>query len=386
VTDDVTLRAGLVNKLTANGWLVSNAWRDAFTAVPRHLFLPRFFGLTPDGSAYLAIDEHHPQWLELVYRNAVWPTQLDANPSAWQRAVEHGPITGKATCSSTQPSLMAIMLEALDITDGHRVLEIGTGTGYNAALLTHRLGDQQVTSVDIDAGLIDQARTNLQRAGYAPTVATADGEGGYTAAAPYDRLIATCSVANIPYAWIDQMRPGGIIVTNLYRQLIGQSLVRLVVSGDGTASGTLLDDSGGFMPLRAHTHPSHTAIIRDAMHHDGDKRATQLGPVTDDGPAWTQLADLLMPDVARTDITRHSGTVQWLTHPDGSWTYHDATTGQIEQGGPRRLWDQLEHIHTIWTGNGSPQRDRIGITITATGEQRVWLCDPTNLIDVLVRY
>ncbi|MGH3813677.1 MAG: methyltransferase domain-containing protein [Pseudonocardiaceae bacterium] len=209
MTDDVTLRAGLVDELTAHGWLTSNPWRDAFGAVPRHAFLPRFFRLTPDGAAYLAIDEHHPDWLKLVYRNAVWPTQLDANPTAWQRAVEHGPITAKPTCSSTQPSLMAIMLEALNITDNDRVLEIGTGTGYNAALLAHRVGGQQVTSVDIDPDLIAQARTSLHRAGYSPIVAVADGEGGHASGGPYDRLIATCSVATIPPAWIDQVRPGG---------------------------------------------------------------------------------------------------------------------------------------------------------------------------------
>ncbi|MGH3870790.1 MAG: ATP-grasp peptide maturase system methyltransferase [Pseudonocardiaceae bacterium] len=381
--DDVALRAGLVDELTANGWLTTGLWRDAFATVPRHAFLRRFFGLTSDGAAYLAIDEHHPNWLELVYRNAAWPTQLNADPTAWQRAVQHGPITGKTTCSGTQPSLMAIMLEALDLRDGHRVLEIGTGTGYNAALLAHRVTGQQVTSVDVDPDLIAQARINLQDAGYNPIVAVADGEGGHAAAAPYDRLIATCSVATIPPAWIDQVRPGGIIITNLYRELVGQSLLRLTVADDGTASGTLLDDAGGFMPLRAHQHPNLTAIIRDAMSQNGDTRPSKLpGPITDNGPAWTYLADLLMPDVARTDIIRNSGNVQWLVHSDGSWAYHDTASGNVEQAGPQRLWDELEHIHDLWASNGKPNRNQIGVTVTPAGEQCIWLGVPVNPIRI----
>ncbi|MGH4005352.1 MAG: hypothetical protein ACRDSO_14735 [Pseudonocardiaceae bacterium] len=238
-----------------------------------------------------------------------------------------------------------------------------------------------MTSVDIDPDLIAQARTSLHRAGYSPIVAVADGEGGHASGGPYDRLIATCSVATIPPAWIDQVRPGGIIVTNLYRQLVGQSLLRLTVSDNGTASGTLLDDAGGFMPIRAHQHPNLAAIIRDAMSQDGDTRPSKLpGPITDDGPAWTHLADLLVPDVARTDITRDTGTVQWLVHPDGSWAYHDTTTNQVEQRGPRNLWDELEHVHAVWSENGKPARNHIGLTATATGQTHVWIHEETNPI------
>ncbi|MGH3587996.1 MAG: hypothetical protein ACRDQ0_16935 [Pseudonocardia sp.] len=195
------------------------------------------------------------------------------------------------------------------------------------------------------------------------------------------RLIATCSVATIPPAWIEQVRPGGTIVTSLYRQLVGQSLIRLTARGDGTASGTLLDDTGGFMPMRAHQRLSHDAVIRHAMHQDGHKRRSAIGPVVDDGPAWLHLADLLMPGAARTDITCDVGDVQWLVHPDGSWAYHDSASGDVEQGGARRLWDQLEHIHQLWVADGEPTRDHIGISVGTAGEHQVWLRDPANVID-----
>ena len=81
--------------------------------------------------------------------------------------------------SSSQPSMMAIMLEQLEPAPGHRVLEIGTGTGYNAALLAELVGDRGlVVSVDIDQDLVEGARENLVRAGYSGVrVVCADGAG-----------------------------------------------------------------------------------------------------------------------------------------------------------------------------------------------------------------
>ncbi len=382
MTDAGDLRSALVDELTRNAWLSTEQWRAAFDAVPRHAFLRRFFTLTPDGAAYDAIDDGHPDWLSMVYRNAVWPTQLDGDNSRWQQARDHGPISGPPTCSSTQPSLMAIMLEALDVHDGHRVLEIGTGTGYNAALLAHRLGEDHVVSVDVDASVIEQAQVNLNQAGYAPAVHAADGEAGHAGGAPYDRLIATCSVLAVPPAWLAQVRPGGVILTNLYRQLVGGCLVRLTVREDGTATGRLLDDSGGFMPLRAHQRPDLWELVKAASSQEGIKRPSHLPvPVSDDGEAWTVFADLLMTGTARTDITRDDGNVQWLAHPDGSWVYYETATNHVEQGGPRHLWDELEQIYTLWTSNGKPSRDNIGVTATPTGLS-VWLHEETNIIDL----
>src|SRR6185295_6458940 len=71
-----------------------------------------------------------------------------------------------AVSSSTQPSLMVGMLDALDLGDRLRVLEIGTGTGYNAALMCHVLGDAAVHSVDVDPALVDTARARLDSLGY----------------------------------------------------------------------------------------------------------------------------------------------------------------------------------------------------------------------------
>jgi len=93
------------------------------------------------------------------------------------------------------------------------VLEIGTGTGYNAALFAHRLGPDAVTTIDLDRELTEVARAHLDAYGTpaarAVAVVTGDGALGCPQRAPYDRLIATCELPQIPGAWLAQVRPGG---------------------------------------------------------------------------------------------------------------------------------------------------------------------------------
>ncbi|MGH3773771.1 MAG: methyltransferase domain-containing protein [Pseudonocardiaceae bacterium] len=149
------------------------------------------------------------RWLALVYSNTAVLTQFDDGRVRWPQVnARH------SSSSSSEPALMLRMLNALDVHHGHRVLEIGTGTGYNAALLAHRLGAGQVVSIEVDPQVAEQARGALARAGFAPTVITADGCAGCPAGAPYDRVIATCSVllGQIPYQWVAQTRAGGRLV------------------------------------------------------------------------------------------------------------------------------------------------------------------------------
>jgi protein-L-isoaspartate(D-aspartate) O-methyltransferase len=153
--------------------------------------------------------------------------------------------------SSTKPDLMIRMLEALDVTDGMRVLEIGTGTGYNAALLSHRLGSAQVCSVDIDPHLVSQARQRLTRLGYTPTVATADGADGLPAHAPFDRIIATCALFAVPAAWIAQLRPGGLALAHIEGPLGAGNLLALRRGDAQVLEGRFLPWWGCFMRRRA---------------------------------------------------------------------------------------------------------------------------------------
>jgi protein-L-isoaspartate(D-aspartate) O-methyltransferase len=124
---------------------------------------------------------------------------------------------GQWLSSSSQPAIMGIMLEQLGLEPGQKVLEIGAGTGYNAALMAHIVGDSgQVVTVDIDEDLVETAREHLAAAGFERVqVICADGGYGYPEAAPFDRIILTVGAPDITPAWWEQLKPDGRIVLPL---------------------------------------------------------------------------------------------------------------------------------------------------------------------------
>jgi protein-L-isoaspartate O-methyltransferase len=266
------------------------------------------------------------------------------------------------------PTIMAVMLEALLVGDDHRILEVGTGTGYNAALLSVRVGDHRVSTVDIDGSLAGPAERRLADCGLHPTCAVADGVNGLPASAPYDRVLCTCAVPRIPPAWLEQTRPGGVVVTTLSRPL-GAGLVRITAGEGATGTGEVLADDGRFMPLRA---PETRAVVWPEPDAPGSVRATTLpSSVISPTSPFEFFAGLELPDVHATGAARYA----MLTHPDGSWARHESDV--VVQSGPRRLWDEMEIAHGRWQALGEPRRARFGITVDGD-RQRLWLDTPTG--------
>ncbi|WP_329518785.1 protein-L-isoaspartate O-methyltransferase family protein [Spirillospora sp. NBC_01491] len=129
-------------------------------------------------------------------------------------------------------------------------MTVAAGTGYNAALLAEIVGAENVVSVEIDPGLAEQARGSLRRSGHAVAVVTADGESGYPAGAPYDRVVATAAATEVPYAWVAQTRPGGRLLVPWGPGVHPDNpLALLTVQDDGTAVGRFIAPAW-FMPLR----------------------------------------------------------------------------------------------------------------------------------------
>ncbi|MBN6036068.1 methyltransferase domain-containing protein [Amycolatopsis sp. 195334CR] len=363
----------LAARLRRSGVLTERAWVEAFAAVPRELFVRRFFAAAGDG--WRAVAAGDDGWLDQVYSDQVLVTQLDGDDSAWDRARADGPLPGTPTCSSSMPTIMAIMLEELHTGDRARVLEVGTGTGYNTALLCHRVGAPNVSTVDIDPALVRTATAALAEAGHHPECVTGDGARGLPGSAPFDRVLCTCAVSTIPPDWVAQTRPGGLIVTTLNRP-IGAGLVRLVAEEGTLAYGRVLAKDGRFMPLRAHRLADPARLLSDI----GDARETRrtslpVSAVLSPSSPLEFFASLALEGV----LPAYPGEtgVVYLVHPDGSWVRHAEENGRlvVSQGGPRNLWDLAEQARVRWRKLGKPGRARFGVTVDGD-RQEFWLDDP----------
>jgi protein-L-isoaspartate(D-aspartate) O-methyltransferase len=211
------LRQALVGELVREGRVRSARVEAVLRAVPREVFVPG-----------VPLDE--------VYRSS--------------EAIVVKRLDGVSVSSASAPDVMAVMLEQLAVEPGQRVLEIGTGTGYNAALLSELVGpDGHVVSVEIDEDLVLAARQHLRTAGYERVeVVLGDGALGYAPGAPFDGLILTVGAGDIAPAWRDQLRnPGGRMVLPL--AISGsQRCVAFEQMGDHLASRAILNCS--FIPLR----------------------------------------------------------------------------------------------------------------------------------------
>lgn len=171
----------LLDSMREEGVFIASGVEQAFSTVPRHLFLP---GIP----------------VEDVYENRPIGLKHDQG--------------GLLISSSSQPTMMAIMLNQLQLQPGDNVLEIGTASGYNAAIMKQIVGEQgSVTTIELDVDLAQQAIENLSQAQMRDVhVVQGDGAMGYSPRASYDAIIVTAGVWDIPSAWISQLKPDGVLV------------------------------------------------------------------------------------------------------------------------------------------------------------------------------
>ncbi|MFI9235744.1 methyltransferase domain-containing protein [Streptomyces sp. NPDC053079] len=234
--------------------------RNVFVTVPREHFAPdRLWWPRPDEDGlYALIDRGKTpnRWLKAVYLlRTPLITQIDDGAIA-----PDAPANGAFTSSISCITVVIEMLRHLAPAPGDKVLEIGTGTGYNTALLAHRTGPDTVTSVEIDPQIAARARERLGALGVRAQVVTRDGERGWLAGAPFDRIVSTASVRRIPPAWLRQLRPGGVLVAPLDSPAGYDLTVRMTGTGCGAAVGRPVA-TVEFMRLRGQRTPqSHTCL------------------------------------------------------------------------------------------------------------------------------
>ena len=218
---------------------LSDEIHQAFLSVSRRAFVPTYY--RREGSV---LDWTLVETADAAYTDEALVTKID-------------PVSKHPSSSSSQPSLMAMKLEALDLHPGQRVLEIGAGTGYNAALIASLVGTTgRVVSIDIDEDLVEKAMQHLIMAGVEGVqVVCGDGLLGHPDAAPYDRLLATGSFRSFPDAWLDQLVPGGKLVGNLIGNLasVFVCLTKNAQSADGVLC-RLRATSNIWSSIMAHSH------------------------------------------------------------------------------------------------------------------------------------
>ncbi|MFJ8750439.1 methyltransferase domain-containing protein [Streptomyces sp. NPDC102441] len=361
-TQKVPTHQGLVQDLDGRG-LLSPRWRQVFDAVPRSLLIPpHIWRQLPDRCEPVV---GTAAWLALVNSDEPVVIQLDDG-------TVDGP--GIATSSNSQPSMVARMLDLLQTEDGHRVLEIGTASGHVAALLSERLGDEQVHSVEIDPALAQQAAGFLAEAGYHPHLRCGDGERPWPGVDPVDRLISTCALRHIPPTLLRQVRPGGIIVTPLARDFWSGALVKLHIQDDGTAVGTF-HGGASYMPMRSHR----TVDPHEVEGATGRSRRPGLDPAQLLCLGFALYAGARLPGVRLTHTDTPAGTQVWASREDGAAS--TATTGEdVWQYGPGFLWEEIEQTWLEYSALGHPEAAQFGLTVTARGQQ-IWLRDPRAVIE-----
>ncbi|TDC67844.1 methyltransferase domain-containing protein [Actinomadura sp. GC306] len=358
----------LVERLSAAGWLTQGPVRTALRDVPRHAFVPAI-AWTGEGDRVDRATTPE-SWLDLAYRDDAIITQLDDG----ETDVATG--AGRFTSSCSAPSTVVSLLELLDAEVGHRVLDVGTGTGWTAALLSRMAGAENVTSVDVDPFVSARAAENLKGVGLAPRLVVGDGGEGWAESAPFDRVHVTCGVSHVPYAWVRQTRPGGVVVAPYAPGFASSHELRLVVMPDGTAVGRF-SGYASYMMMRSHRQPPWPAA-----EDEGDESTTAIDPRTIGyAPAGADLAmGAFLPGINAQG--RHEGDTYvlrlWSARAWVAATYRQGQR-EYEVRGDRSLWEDAVRAYFWWVGQGSPGRDRFGLTVTPETET-VWLDAPANPI------
>ena len=229
-----------VDELKAAGAIGSAAVERAFRTVGRHRLLETFYQRDADGWKTLEHDPGHPRrdHLALIYADTALATRR---------------VGGLPASSTSQASLVARMLELLDLSEGMTILEVGAGTGYNAALLAEVVGDQRlVVTVDVLEDVVDQTRRLLADAGYPHIqVLLRDGFEGAAEQAPFHRIVATVGCSDLSPHWAEQLADDGTMLVPL-QHASGHPLMLLRKDG-GVLRGRMVERTG-FIPVRGPLH------------------------------------------------------------------------------------------------------------------------------------
>lgn len=352
------LRVRMVDRLER---VCAGAWREALLAVPRHAFVPDvIWHGTSKGYLPLCRTDDVDAWLGLAYADLPLVVQVDGGAPA-------GPLGRCATSTLLSPYDVLAALSTVDIQPGMRVCEIGTGTGYTAAVLAHRLGAENVTTVEVDAALAQDARRRLRSAGLG-AVTVVHGDGAELAGGLFDRVLSSATVREVPYSWVRRVRPGGLVVTSWGTPYHAAALLRLTVCDDGSAGGRLGCQTHCEW-LRAQRADATLAVAGcEAGLSRAGSTMLDIEDVGADHHACVAIG-LRVPSCASVFIPPDD---QWFVDPaSGSWArLHIRSRGAphiVNQYGPRDLWDEVEAAYDWWLASGRPSAGSWRFTVMPEG-------------------
>jgi protein-L-isoaspartate(D-aspartate) O-methyltransferase len=357
-----------VDELTAQGAICSPAVRRAFATVQRHRLVETFYQWTGGSPAYAAIhndpDHPNPEHLQLIYSDTALGTRF---------------VDGWPASSTSQPSLVAGMLELLGLTPGSRVLEIGAGTGYNAALMAELVGDQRlIVTVDVADDVVTQTRRLLAHAGYPGiTVLRRDGVHGAAERAPFDRIVATVGCSDLAPAWAEQLADDGLLLVPLAHA--GGYPLYLLGNEHGRLQGRVAGWAG-FMPVRGDLHVDGLWPIW-TVHPDPD--ADEPIHQRDPWPGFGTIGSPSSPGCADDEIdlriqsfcfyvSLHDRRACWAP---GGVGLSDGLNGWAAAGPDGVRWwrqaalvDELERLHARWLADGRPALGDYRVAFTPIAE------------------
>ncbi|MEU3862979.1 protein-L-isoaspartate(D-aspartate) O-methyltransferase [Streptomyces sp. NPDC028722] len=322
-------------------------WWQPIASTPRHLFVPNWWERDTEGRVARHGPDDPGAWLEAAYRNQSLVTRIGPDHADHVQPGTVVPYGRWPTSSSTLPTLIATMYRHAMLADTSRTL-VTTGTGYGTALACRRLGDELVTSVDVDPYLVQAATDRLDGINLHPRTEVCD----ITETLPgdVDRIVSTVSVRPVPASWLTALRPGGRLVTTI----TGTAMILVADKmPDGGARGFIASDRATFMRTRHgddYDDASPAAEVWQAADEDGQRSLSRY-PLTYVPDSWAVHATLELeaPGIEhRTEQHEDGGRTVWMAHPDGSWARASANKPRdlptVHQGGPRRLWEVLTDI------------------------------------------
>ncbi len=330
----------MLTQLKGDGYLLSKRWEEAFSSVDRAAFLPpRIDGIEKS--------RRFNEWKEAAYslRSIVTKRKTNGTPAS----------------SSSDPRVMLDMLETLELKPGMTVLELGTGTGYNTALLCEVAGTENVTSIDIDSDVTLSARIKLSSAGYPSVMAlTRDGKEGHASKAPYDRLIVTYAVDRLEPEWLQQIADGGLVIVPWENDLGSQVVAQFRVhsgqaTGRATAECAFMFDRSEHEPKRTQSAATYSTTTNFSPQYFREYASADLWIIDQiPGIALYPHDDVYM-------FTRGSDVALLGLEPDEDERY------PVMGDGDPGFWDEIERAYSSWFVAGRPFYEDYRLKVDPSG-------------------